>query len=94
MTISLLVLELRKHPHLSFAQYLETGTSKEYQIGTNVSNKMLLNTGKSQVYRFYHFSIIKGKPKGGEGVKLPPPTHPTRLGLIIRTPFNAEFVII
>ena len=79
MTISLLVLELRKYPHLSFAQYLETGTSKEYQIGTNVSNKMLLNTGKSQVYRFYHFSVIKGKPKGGAGGKITSPHSPNQV---------------
>ena len=40
---------------LSFTQYLETGASKEYKFGTNVSNKMLLNAAKCQGYSFYRF---------------------------------------
>ena len=38
----------QKYPHLSFAQYLETGESKEF--GKNGSNKMLLlNTESTQI---------------------------------------------
>ena len=47
---------------------------------TNVSNKMLLNAAKCQIYSFYPFWVIKRKPTGGrngrEGgwrVKLPHP---------------------
>ena len=42
---------------------------------------MLLNAEKSQGYKFYCFSLIKGKPTG-QGVKLPPPPPSPRLGLM------------
>ena len=57
----------RKQPRLSFAQYLETGTSMDTKFGTNVSNRMLLNTAKFQGYSFYRFWVIKGKPTGEGG---------------------------
>ena len=49
----------------------------------NVSNRMLLNVPKFQGYSFYRFCVIKGKPTGEGGVKLPPfpPPSPPRLGL-------------
>ena len=49
---------------------------------TNVSNKMLLNAAKCQIYSFYPFWVIKRKPtggrNGGEGgvegkINTPPP---------------------
>ena len=43
---------------------------------TNITNKMFLNTAKSQGYSFYRFWVIKGKPTGG---KVTP--YPFRLGL-------------
>ena len=62
---------MRKYTHLSFAQYLETGVSvTDTKFGTNVSNKMLLNAPKMpglQLYSFYRFWVIKGKPTGGMG---------------------------
>ena len=34
------------------------------RFGRNFSNWMLLNAAKCQVYSFYHFWVIKGKPTG------------------------------
>ena len=42
---------------------------------------MLLNAAKFQGYSFYRFWVIKGKPTGVGGVKLPPPPPQPRLGL-------------
>ena len=36
---------------------------RDTKFGTNISSKMLLNAAKCQGYRFYHFWVIKGKPK-------------------------------
>ena len=36
---------------------------KNTKFGTNVSNKMLLNTAKIQGYSFYRFWVIKRKPR-------------------------------
>ena len=49
----------------------------ETKFGMNVSNEKLLNTAKCQVYSFYHFWVIKGKPtgEGGKNTTL----HPTLL---------------
>ena len=55
------------------------GRVRDTKFGTNVSNKMLLNTTKCHGYSFYLFSVIKGKPTGGGvWVFYPPPlfTHP------------------
>ena len=56
------------------------GRVMDTKFGTNVSNRMLLNAAKFQGYSFYRSWVIKGKPTG-EGVKLPPPPTPLRLGL-------------
>ena len=59
------------------------------KFGTNVSNKMLLNAAKFQGYSSYRFWVIKGKPTGGGGVKLPPPPpHPTQIR--VNLSFNSE----
>ena len=52
---------------------------RNIKFDTNVSNEMLLNAAKCQGYRFYHFWIIKGKPRMGVGGKITP--HPPRIGL-------------
>ena len=53
-----------------FGQVMDT------KIGTNVSNKMLVNAAKCQGYRFYCFIIKVIKVKPIEGIKLPTsPTH-------------------
>ena len=57
----------------------ELGILKNTKLGTNISNKMLLNASKCQDYSFYHFWVIKSKPTVGEGGKIPPPL--IRLGL-------------
>ena len=41
------------------------GRVMDTKFGTNVSIRMLLNAGKFQVYSFYRFWVIKGKPTGG-----------------------------
>ena len=53
------------------------------KFGTNVSDEMLPNAAKCQVYSFYRFWVIKGKPTG-QGGNCPPPTPPPppRLELI------------
>ena len=69
MPISLLVLELWQ---LEFCPIYEDlgGFVRDTKFGTNVSNKMLLNTEKCQGYSLYYFWVIKGKPTGGT-----PPPH-------------------
>ena len=42
------------------------GLLKNTKFGTNVYNKMLLNTAKCQIYSFFHFWFSKGKPTGGD----------------------------
>ena len=37
---------------------------RDTKFGTDVSNKILLNAAKCQVYSFYRFRVIKVKPKG------------------------------
>ena len=43
------------------------------KFDTYVSNKMLLNAAKRQVYSFYSFWVIKVKPTGAVGITTPPP---------------------
>ena len=40
---------------------------RDTKFGTDVSDEMLLNTAKSQVYNFYSFWVIKGEPTMGGG---------------------------
>ena len=58
------------------------------KLGTNVSNRMLLNAAKFQGYGFYCFWVIKGKPDGGDKNTPPLPPHPPRLGLITSCHLN------
>ena len=58
------------------------GQVMDIELGTNVSNRMLLNVAKFQDYSSYRFWVIKGKPT--VGIKLPPPPLPPPiLGLMI-----------
>ena len=78
-----------KIPRLSFAISGDRG-----KLGTDVSNKMLLNAAKCQGYSFYRFWVIKGKPTGGR-VKLPPPLIPPQLRLkLLFFRENNHFLII
>ena len=60
------------------------GQVMDTKFGTNVSNKILLNTAKFQGYSSYRFWVIKGKPTGGVGGKITPapPQLTPRLALI------------
>ena len=93
-SISSLVLELWQFPLIrvlqeiqkseippsKFCQYIwRLEQVRDTTFGTNVSNKMLLNAAKYQGYSFYRFWVIEGKPTGGRGVKLPPPTNQIRV---------------
>ena len=53
------------------------GRAMDTKLGTNVSNRMLMNAAKFQGYSFYRFLVIKGKPTGGKIT----PSPPTRLRL-------------
>ena len=63
----------QKYPPLNFVQYLETKTRNDSKFGNNASNEKLLKAAKYQVYNFYHFWVIKGKP--AKGVKITPTTQ-------------------
>ena len=53
------------------------GRVKDTKFDSNVSNEMLLNAAKCQVYSFYRFWDIKGKPTGrGRGEV----NYPRRIG--------------
>ena len=76
-------LEIRNTPVWVLPNFGTLGQVMNTKFRTNVFNRMLLNAAKFQGYSFYCFVVIKGKPTGAGGVKLPPPpTYPTpRLGL-------------
>ena len=46
------------------------------KFGANVSNRILLNAAKFQVYSLYRFWVIKRKPTGGDGGWWGNITHP------------------
>ena len=89
MSISLLVLELWQFPFMRLTRNSEIentpvwtlpnicrlGRVWDTKCGMNVSNEMLVNSAKCYGYSFSCFSVIKGKPTGGErgtGLKFPP----------------------
>ena len=55
------------------------GRVMDTTFGTNVSNRMLLNTAKFQGYSFYRFWVIQRKPTGGGGGNYPRITTQIRL---------------
>ena len=57
--------ENRKYPVWVFPNIWRLGQVTDTKLGTNVSNRMLLNAPKFQGYSFYRFRVIKGKPTGG-----------------------------
>ena len=89
MSISLLVLQLwqfsfiRDWPEIQkleipvwvFPNILGLGWVRNTKFGTNVCKEMLLNAAKCQGYSFYCFWVLKGKPTGGKGGKITPPTQ-------------------
>ena len=76
MSISLLVLELWKFSFKALTRNPEFGNTPVWilpniwrlgqvtdtEFGTIVCNKMIVNAAKCQVYSFYRFWVIKGKP--------------------------------
>ena len=59
--------EIRNTPVWVLPKIWRLGRVKNTKLGTNVSNKILLNAAKYQGCSFYHFRVIKGKPTGEEG---------------------------
>ena len=62
------------------------GKVMDTKFSAGVPNRMILNAATFQGYSSYCFWVIKRKPTGVGGVKLPPttlppPTHTPRLGL-------------
>ena len=47
------------------------GWVRDIKFDMNICNENILNVAKFQVYRFYFFGIIKGKPSGV--INIPPP---------------------
>ena len=72
--------EIWKSEIPSFVQNRRLGRVRDTKFGTNVFNKILLNSAKCHGYSFYCFRVIKKKVTGGGwgGVELLPPP---RLGL-------------
>ena len=68
------------------------GQVRNTKFGTNVSNKILLDTAKCQGYSFYHFWFIKGKPTECNIIPLPPPTQ-TRVNDLIYYNINGNKMI-
>ena len=73
MSVPSLVLELwnseiGNNPAWVLPNIWRLGQVRDTKFSTNISNKMLLNATKCQVYSFYYFWVIKGKPiEGGRG---------------------------
>ena len=74
--------EIVNTPVWVLANIWRLGRVRDTKFGTNVSNKVLLNTAKCQGYSFYRFWVSKRKPTGGKTTRPPPPPFPPpRLGL-------------
>ena len=68
--------EVRNNPDIVLLNIWRLERANNTKFGTDVSNKMLLDTAKCQGYKFYSFWVSKGTPTGGQ-IYLSPP----RLGL-------------
>ena len=72
-------LEIGNSPVWVLSNTWRLGRVGYTKFGTYVSNKMLLNAAKRQVYSFYCFWVIKIKPTGVVGITTPlPPGCPHR----------------
>ena len=49
-----------------FPNIWRLGQVRDTKLGTNVSNKILLNAAQCHSYSFYHFWVIKEKSTGGK----------------------------
>ena len=66
--------EIENNPVWVLPNIWRLGRVMDTKFGTNVSNRMLLNSAKFQSCSFYFFWVIKGKPTGGQNSP-PPPTQ-------------------
>ena len=55
-----------------FPNIWRLGCVRNTKLGTNASNKKLLNAAKCQRYNVYRSGVIKGKPTGGKTTPFPP----------------------
>ena len=95
MSISSLVLELcqfsfiKDRPEIGKSEITpwvlpniwRLGWVRDTKFSMNASNKMLLNDAKYQVYSFYHFWVIRGKPPLPPFPPPPPSTINTQIWL-------------
>ena len=58
--------EIGNNPVCALSNIWRLGRVKDTKFGRNVSNEKLLNAATCQVYRFYRFWDIKGKPAVGK----------------------------
>ena len=77
----------RNTPVLVLPNIGRLGRYMDTKFGTNFSNRMLMNAGYCQGYRFYRVWVTKGKST--VAVKLPP-LAPPRLGLSTSRKFGAS----
>ena len=66
------------------------GWVKDTKYGMNFFNEKLPNAAIFQVYRYYHFWVIKAKPAGGGGLKIPPQINWLFSGFIMYVTLNIE----
>ena len=71
--------EIRNTPVWILPNIWRLGQVMDTKFGTNVSNRMLMNAGKFQVYSLYRFWVIKRKPTGGGGGGANSPPPPIRV---------------
>ena len=83
-------LEIRNTPISVLPNIWSLGQVVNTKFGMNVSNKILQNAAKCQGYSLYCFSVIKGKPTGGQ-IKLPHSILPNQIRVKIIWNLHALF---
>ena len=68
--------EIENNPVWVLPNIWRLGQVRDTKLGTDVSNKMLLNAAKCQGYIFYRFWVIKEKPTESKVTPAPPPPPP------------------
>ena len=58
--------EVRNNPDIVLLNIWRLERANNTKFGTDVSNKMLLDTAKCQGYKFYSFWVSNGTPTGGQ----------------------------
>ena len=85
--------DIRNTPFWVLLNIWRLGRVRNTKFGTNVSNKMLLNDAKCQVYGFYHFWVIGGGANrvGEGGRQLAPHIQSQLVTKYLRLTANSSF---